>query len=211
MDVFRTVKAQIAAMRLPLIAVTFTALPRGHTPSLLILHWHGFREARPTASPGPERDLRPVPSSALQINENWRTLAELDRGLLEAAWQLGAWELDREERRACSTIGAPEREALECRQAFGDNPLCPGDEAHLVAEAPDRADMLRLGAAVGYVRWQFRPVHGGVWQQTADDDTLDADGARRLPCPVTPREPVGTRVSRTRYRLGHKNGLILPR
>lgn len=211
MDLFRTVKAQIEAMRLPLVAVTLTALPRSHTPALLILHWHGFREEAAPITPGQERNLRPVPSSALQLNEDWRDLIQLDSDMLDAAWQLGAWELDREERRACTTIGAPEREALECRQAFGDNPLQPGNEEHLVAEAPDRADMLRLGACVGYVRWQFRPVHGGVWQQTADDDTLDAQGGRRLPCPVPPREPVGTRVARTRYRLGSKNGLVILR
>lgn len=77
--------------------------------------------------------------------------------MLEAAWRLGAWELEREERRACSTIRAPDRETLECRQAFGEPPFGDADPNSLVDEAPDRPEMLAAGARIGYVRWQFRP------------------------------------------------------
>jgi hypothetical protein len=208
MDVFNTIAGQIDAVRLPLFAVTLTAIPRANTPVLLMLHWHGFRrEDRPAATT--RESLSPVPGSALQINQQWRELASLDEAMLDAAWRLGAWALDREERRACSTAGASERESLECRQAFGENPLARDGHAHLVAEAPDRADMLSLGAEVGYVRWQFRPIRGGVWQETARDETLSPQGSREPPCPVGAQAPVGTRVSRTRYRLGRSNRLIL--
>lgn len=207
MDILQKISGQLASVGLPLFAVTLTAVPRADTPVLLILHWHGFRR-EPGAS---GVDLHePVPASALQMNEHWLQLAELDGAMLEAAWRLGAWMLEREERRACSTLGVAEREALECRQAFGDNPLAPGRDDHLVAEAPDRPAMLRAGARVGYVRWSFRPVHGGVWPDCADDATLAADGSRTEPCPVGPQQPVGPRISLTRYRLGRARCLYLP-
>jgi hypothetical protein len=208
MDMFTTVAAQIEAVRLPLFSVTLTALPRRRTPLLLMLHWHGFR--REPADPRQARALHPIPSSALQITDDHLDLGEVDRLMLEAAWRLGAWELDREERRGCNTVGASEREALECRQAFGDDPLAALGETHLVAEAPDREDMMHLGARVGYVRWSFRPVRGGVWQDTAQDDTLGGDGGRQPPCPVRAQPPAGQPTARTRYRLGRIDRLILP-
>lgn len=207
MDLFSTLAAQMEAVRLPLFSVTLTALPRRRTPLLLMLHWHGFR--REPVAGGPAA-LQPIPSSALQISEDLPDLEHADRLMLDAAWRLGAWELDREERRACNTVGASAREALECRQAFGDDPLGSLGETRLVAEAPDREDMMHLGARVGYVRWSFRPVRGGVWQATAQDDTLGGDGGRQPPCPVGVRPSAGPRVGRTRYRLGQIDRLILP-
>lgn len=205
MNVHDRVSGQLEAVGLPLFAVTLTAVPRVHTPVLLMLHWHGFRRPEPPAA-APRR-LAPVPGSALQINERWDSLAALDQAMLEAAWRMGAWELEREERRACATAGASERESFECRQAFGET---AGGEAALVTEAPDLEDLLALGAAVGYVRWLFRPVRGGLWRETAEDDTLGAEGGRSSPCPVAPLAPVGTRTSRTRYRLGAVHRLQLP-
>lgn len=205
LDLFKTISGQIDAVRLPLFAVTLTAIPRANTPVLLMLHWHGFRRDV-HRGPAPREAMAPVPGSALQINEQWQDLASIDEGMLEAAWRLGAWELDREEKRACATAGASGRESLECRQAFGA-PLAP---EQMVAEAPDREDMLCLGAEVGYVRWKFRPVRGGLWRQTARDDTLSPEGGREPPCPVEARPPVGTRVSHWRYRLGRLHRLILP-
>ena len=194
-------------VRLPLFAVTATALPRKSTPVLLMLHWHGFRRENPAVSTE-RRELKSVPCSALQINERWSALSTIDDAMLEAAWRLGAWELDRDERRACATAGASDQESLECIRAFGDT-LMGGDHEHLVAEAPDRDDMLELASRVGYVRWHFRPVRGGVWRETAQDDTLSAEGSREPPCPVRAQPPVGTRVSRARYRLGSSRRLIV--
>jgi len=208
LEFFNTIAEQIDAVRLPLFAVTLTALPRANTPVLLMLHWHGFRRELPPSTAKPESPV-PVPGSALQINEQWRNLASLDEAMLDAAWRLGAWQLEREEKRACATPGASERESLECRQAFGDASNILDGREHLVAEAPDRSDMLSLAAEVGYVRWQFHPVQGGVWQETARDDTLSPEGSREPPCPVHIQAPVGTRVSRTRYRLGRLHRLIV--
>ncbi|MBX3649176.1 MAG: hypothetical protein KF853_10660 [Rhodocyclaceae bacterium] len=208
MDIFGKIAAQMNAVGLPLFAVTVTAVPRADTPLLLILHWHGFRREAPT---GPDRPapVRAVPGSALQMNDRWQAIETIDAAMLDAGWQLGAWEVEREERRACNWIGASEREALECRQAFGEHPLA-GEDLHLVADVPDLADLMELGAAVGYVRWTFRPARGGLWRETADDDTLATDGSRQPPCPIMPQGPRGGRESRTRYRLGRASRLWLP-
>ncbi|MFO1312412.1 MAG: diguanylate cyclase [Burkholderiales bacterium] len=207
MEVFERIAEQIDAVRMPLFAVTLTALPRANTPVLLMLHWHGFLPA-PEQGPVPPSH-KAVPGSALQLNPPWDRLARLDEAMLDAAWQLGAWELDREERRACTTAGASDREAYECRQAFGAPPFGADGEAFMVAEAPDRAELLDLGTRVGYVQWRFRPVRGGVWRDVANDDTLGEHGGRAPPCPVSTRPPVGTRVSAVRYRLGRSERLFV--
>lgn len=209
MEIFQKIAGQIAAVGLPLYAVSLTAVPRADTPLLLFLHWHGFRRVDERSG------LRPVPGSALQLNERWQALEEIDQAMLEAGWRLGAWDLEREERRPCNHVSASSREALECLQAFGEHPDRRAAQALLLAEAPDRETLLEAGAAKGYVRWQFRPVRGGVWAATPGDETLSADGSRTPPCPVAPR-PAETAsrpqrpVRRTVYRLGRITRLILP-
>jgi len=201
MEVFERIAGQIDAVGLPLFAVTLTALPRANTPVLLMLHWHGFRadpeRAGDRSAPVP---VSPVPGSALQMNPGWDTLEWLDRAMLDAAWRLGAWELDREARRGCRTAGASDREALECRQAFGAPLFGDDGDDFMLAEAPDRPQMLELGERVGYVHWRFRPVRGGVWRDTARDDTLGGDGGRAPPCPV--HAAAGPGAGRVRYMLG---------
>jgi hypothetical protein len=201
MEVFDRIAGQMEAVGLPLFAVTLTALPRADTPVLLMLHWHGFGRETPGGSPAS------IPGSALQINERWHALENLDEAMLEAAWRLGAWQLEREEKGACATVGAGPQEALECRRAFGESATA---WETMLAEAPDRSDILELAAKVGYVKWLFRPVQGGIWQQAADDDSLSPDGSREPPCPVSARPPVGSRVSRTRYQLGRLSRQVLP-
>jgi hypothetical protein len=71
----------------------------------------------------------------------------------------------------------------------------------MLAEAPDRADLMQLAAQLGYVRWPFRPVKNGLWSQT--------DGGRVADCPVSARPAVGPRVSRTRYQLRHSTRIVL--
>ncbi len=216
MDVFARIRDQVDAVGLPMVAVSLTAVPRANTPVLLVLHWHGFARDAPAPSPAsasvaPHRPAaRPVPGSALQVSDTWREMASLDHAMLDAAWQFGAWDLVREEHRGCNTVGSSEREAHACRQAFADDPFDPGSEDHLVAEAPDRMDLMQLGARVGYVRWQFRPVKNGLWRDVGGDDSLHEDGGRAPPCPVPAEPRVGTRVSRTRYRLGRSQRLVLP-
>lgn len=209
MDIFERVATQIDSVGLPLFAVTLTALPRADTPALLMLHWHGFRREGPSRAGAPPPLSVAVPGSALQLNDRWPHLAELETAVLEAAWRLGAWKLERDERRACNTIGAGEREALECRQAFGDLPVWEG-ASPLIEDAPDRHSLMQAAARVGYVRWQFRPVSGGVWQSVEGDDTLEADGGRRPPCPVGPTPVTPGRSRHTEYRFGRIERLIVP-
>ena len=209
MQVSEKVAGQVQAMGLPVVAVSLTAVPRVNTPVLLIVHWHGFL-------PGPKKRMTnsaeppaSIPSSALQLNETWLKLEHLDDAMLDAAWQFGAWDLVREERRGCNTAGASEQEALECRQAFAEHPFDGPPDAFMLTEAPDRTAMMQLAARVGYVRWQFRPVKNGLWAQSLSDETLLPDGGRNSDCPVTARRPVGHRVSRTRYQLGHSSRIVL--
>ncbi len=207
MSIFDMVSAQIESMGMPLFAVSLSAIPCADTPLLLMCHWHGFRSEGQRRASTFSRMPVPVPASALQLNERWHTLAAVEYAVLEAAWRLGAWNLERDERRACNTVGASMREALECRQAFGDFPPM-GDAPALVEEAPDRRDLLRLAAEVGYVCWQFRPVSGGVWEAREGDDTLHEDGRRAPPCPVLPVACKGGKATRTVYRLGRVSRLI---
>ncbi|MDT8990086.1 diguanylate cyclase [Curvibacter sp. APW13] len=205
MELFETIHQQSQAMRLPLWGVSLTAVPCPNTPVLLALHWFGFA----SAGVSPREASVPVPGSALQINDPWQNMAQLDDGMLDAAWRLGAWDLLRQERRSCSTAGASEREALDCRQAFADDSLHEDPDALMVRDAPDREELMRLGERVGYVRWYFRPVRDGIWNGIALDETLGSDGGREPPCPVGVQPAVGTRLQETRYRLGRQTRIYL--
>lgn len=209
MKVFETISAQSGAMRLPLVAVSAAAIARADTPIILILHWHGFRRATPVSLPGIKPPPRPIAGSAMQINQPWHNVETVDQAMLDAAWQLGAWDVERLERRPWWRLGAPDAEALACRQAFGEYPAGAGHEP-LVAETPDREELLRLAAIRGYIRWLFRPRKGGLWKEVEDDDgTLDGEGGRSLPCPVRPR-PLHDRTAnaRTIYRLGRATRIV---
>jgi hypothetical protein len=54
--------------------------------------------------------------------------------------------------------------------------------------------------------WLFRPVHGGIWKDVADDVTLRPDGTREPPCPVLPLPTAGGKRRRTVYRFGVGHG-----
>lgn len=210
MDVLEQIRGQMQAVSLPLYAITLSAVPRPDTPVLLMLHWHGFRrdflldvpDAQPVA-------YRPIPSSALQLNERWRELEAIDLAAMEAGWELGAWDVARHQRRACMRPGADTSEALECLQAFGSYPESMGGRDLVVAEAPDSDELVKLAGNVGYVTWQFRPVVGGIWAEVADDVTLNPDGSRPAPCPLLPEPPVEQRESRMVYRFGHSESIAL--
>ena len=213
MDVLEQIRDQMSAMKLPLYAVTMTAVPCPDTPILLMLHWHGFRrDFLYEASDAVPVAFRSVPVSALQLNEQWNELPTLDLAAMEAGWELGAWDVARMQRRSCLRPGADTAETLECLQAFGNVPEAMGGRDLIVAEAPDADELLRLGASVGYVTWQFRPVCGGIWADVADDVTLKSDGTREPPCPYLPEPPlvtIGERASRKVYRFGHGEGITL--
>ncbi|KVO19829.1 hypothetical protein [Burkholderia ubonensis] len=212
MDLFDRLQEQIENVRMPLFAVTVTAAAQVNTPLFAILHWHGFRRATPLILPGVEIPPRPVPGSAIQIDAPWRSFETVDAMLLDAAWQSGAWEVERVERRGCNVIGASAAEALACRQAFGDYGENVARDLQLLIDETARDELMQLAARRGYVRWLFWPVKGGLWRTLDEpDDTLDADGGRRPPCPVPPepRRPDGR--GRTVYRLGRVHRILLPR
>ena len=203
MNLLETITARIAARPLPLVAITVAAVPCPDTPVILTLHWHGFVEEKIVAID--EADTvayTPVPSSALQINHRWSDLATLDRAAMEAGWELGAWDVARAERAACTRPGAQPSEALECLQAFGSFPHGVNKMQAVFTEAPDAEDLVNVAARQGYLMWMFRPVYRGIWAEFTDDATLCADGKRNPPCPIEPVPPRGRGLNTTVYRFG---------
>jgi hypothetical protein len=201
--ILERIEDQIASTKLPLVAITLAAVPCPDTPVILTLHWHGFikeklsdlDEAQPVA-------YTAVPSSALQLNERWRELVAVDRAAMEAAWELGAWDVARAERPGCTRPGANSTEALECLQAFATFPFGIDGNQVVVADAPDADDLVQLAARRGYLIWAFRPVKGGIWADYADDATLGPEGARTAPCPHPPIPPTCEGKRQTIYRFG---------
>ncbi|MGH8679814.1 MAG: diguanylate cyclase [Burkholderiales bacterium] len=203
MDLLDCISDQIAATGRPLVAVTVAAVPCPDTPVILTLHWHGFVEYKIIDVEDAETvQYTSVPSSALQLNRRWDDLTALDLAAMEAGWELGAWDVARAERSACARPGAQAREALECLQAFGTFPFGALGQQFVVSETPDADDLLDVAARRGYLLWTFRPVHGGIWADVADDATLGPDGTRKPPCPLNPIPPVGHGSRRTVYRFG---------
>lgn len=207
MELLERIEQQIQATKLPLFGITLAAVPCPDTPIILTLHWHGFvqqklvecEDAQPIA-------FRTVPSSALQVNDRWRDLVALDRAALEAAWELGAWDVARAERPACMRPGADSAEAMDCLKAFGVFPFGAQSDQVVVSDAPDADELLNVAAHRGYLMWKFRPVHGGIWKEFADDVTLRPDGTRQPPCPVEPIPPSG-KARQTVYRFGMPEAL----
>lgn len=215
MNILETVADQSDAMRLPLYAVTVTAVAREEAPALLSLHWHGFFRQTPLRLPGLELPARPVPQSMAQFDMPQGVLdalGALEQSLLEAAWQLGAWDVERLERPAWWRLGAPATEVSDGRRAFGYYEDDDSDNGHVMTDAPDREELMRLAAHRGYLRWLFRPRKRGIWAEVRDDgdDTLDENGGRPLPCPVMPRPLHGDdSARRTVYRLGRADRILL--
>lgn len=106
MDIIETIASHTAALRMPLYAVTASAIRKADTPLILTLHWHGFHRDG-TADGG----LRSVAGSAVQLNLRWRDFAVLDRAIIDAGWALGAWDVER----LAPALVAPERASLGSR------------------------------------------------------------------------------------------------
>ena len=203
MEILERIEDQISSTRLPLFGITLAAVPCPDTPVILTLHWHAFiKERLAEVEEAAAVAFTPVPSSALQLNERWRDLEAIDRAAMEAAWELGAWDVARAERPGCMRPGAPSSEALECLQAFGSFPFGLNGNQVVVAEAPDAEELVQLAAARGYLLWVFRPVSGGIWADYAEDATLTSGGRRRPPCPHRPIPPTCNSTRRTIYRFG---------
>ena len=203
MELLERIEEQIAASGLPLVGITLAAVPCPDTPLILTLHWHGFiREKLAELEQAQAVSCTPLPSSALQLNDRWRDLVAVDRAAMEAAWELGAWDVARAERKGCMRPGAPSTEALECLQAFGAFPFGINGNQVVVADAPDADELLQLAARRGYLMWLFRPVSGGIWAEVADDATLTSRGRRPPPCPLRPIPPRCDGNRKTVYRFG---------
>ena len=203
MELLDRIEDQVSATGLPLFAITLAAVPCADTPVILTLHWHAFIKEKLADIPTAEAvSFTPVPSSALQLNERWGDLVTVDRAAMEAAWKLGAWDVQRSERPGCMRPGAESREALECLQAFGAFPFGLNNKEMVVADAPDSDELVEVAARRGYLMWLFRPVRGGIWGEYADDATLDESGRRSGPCPHSPIPPKCDRSRRTVYRFG---------
>jgi len=206
MDLLDRIEMQLVSNRLPLVAVTVAAVPYANTPVVLTLHWHGFVETRlADVTDANVVAYQAVPSSALQLNDRWDGLDQLENDVLDVAWELGSWDLARVEALPFVRPGASEQESPECRSAFGSHPVTIDGQPPIVAEVPDGEDLIAAASRTGYLQWTFRPVRGGVWAGTEDDVTLQEGGYRNPPCPVLPQP---TRFPRTRqprrvvYTLG---------
>jgi hypothetical protein len=206
MDLLDTIEEQLICNRLPLMGVTVAAVPYANTPVVLTLHWHGFVETRlADVTDANVVAYQAVPSSALQVNERWDRFAELEHGVLDVAWELGSWDLARTESPPFVRPGASQQESLECMGAFGMLPVAIDGQPPVVAEVPDRDELIETASRTGYVQWVFRPVRGGVWAEVAQDDTLEEGGYRNPPCPVLSAPPRAVRTRRQRrvvYQFG---------
>lgn len=203
MQILERIEDQISATGLPLVGVTVAAVPCPDTPVILTLHWHGFiKQKLIDLEEAQAVSFASIPSSALQLNERWRDLLAVDRAAMEAAWELGAWDVSRAERPGCLRPGADASEALECLQAFGAYPYPVNGAQVAVSDAPDTDELVELAAARGYLMWVFRPVRGGIWKDVADDVTLSEEGRRAPPCPLAPVPPSCAGKRKTVYRFG---------
>ncbi|MPZ44472.1 MAG: diguanylate cyclase [Betaproteobacteria bacterium] len=207
MEILECITEQISGNRLPLVGVTVAAVPCPDTPIILSLHWHGFRKQAPVDDAAGEVALASVPSTSLQLNERWRDLLDVDVATLEAGWELGAWDVVRAEYAPCMRPGAAAAEAVDCLRAFGACPVPYRGSDLFVAEAPDMDELIQIAAQSGYLCWQFRPVHGGIWSDVQGDATLNADGTRTPHCPLAPVRPQCEGKRRTVYRFGESSGL----
>lgn len=208
MDILDTIDAHAAAMRLPLYAVTLTTVARKDTPAVLILHWHGWRRATALQMADVPLPAHTVPGSALRLQVPWDTFEVWDQTALDAAWQLGAWDLERAGHRPWWRLNAPQSETLECYRAFGVYPDI-GEAALTADETADTSELLELAAGYGYVRWLFRPRAHGLWRELEDDDgTLEGEDRRTGPCPVRPEPYDRHRPGRRLYRLGRGTRIL---
>lgn len=211
MQILERIEGQMSATGLPLVGITLAAVPCPDTPVILTLHWHGFIKQKLVELEEAETvAYTPIPSSSLQLNDRWRNLIAVDQAAMEAAWALGAWDVERAERPACFRAGAGPNEEFECMQAFGTYPCNIHGNQVAICDAPDVDDLLEVAAERGYLLWAFRPVRGGIWKDYADDVTLSEEGRRALPCPHAPVPPKCAGKGRTVYRFGISTERALP-
>ena len=85
MQLLDCIETQLISNRLPLVGVSVAAVPHANTPVVLTLHWHGFVETKlADVTDANVVAYQPVPSSALQVNDRWDRLEDLEHAILEA-------------------------------------------------------------------------------------------------------------------------------
>ena len=212
MHLLDQIETQLVSNRLPLVGITVAAVPYANTPVVLTLHWHGFVEMKlREVTDANVVAYQPVPSSALQVNDRWDRLDELENEILDVAWELGSWDLARTEALPFVRPGASEQESLECMNAFGSMPIAIDGQPPVVAEVPDAQELIQAAGRSGYMQWVFRTVRGGVWAEVADDLTLQEGGYRNPPCPYLPTPARVGRTLRPRrvvYQFGRCDRLV---
>lgn len=185
-SILEIIEDQLVANRLPLTGVTIAALPFPNTPAVVSLHWHAFVENAGTLDHAALL-YQSVPSSALQINIRWDQFEDLEADVLEASWELGAWDLRRIEAPGCGRSRSPARAYTEMQTTFGVSPQAIDGERVFVADVPDADELVGAAARAGYVHWEFRPTWCGLWKDLAADVTLEKGGYRNPLCPLAAR------------------------
>ncbi len=209
MQLLDRIETQLIANRLPLVGVSVAAVPYANTPVVLTLHWHGFVETRlADVADASAVAYQPVPSSALQLNDRWDRLEDLEHAVLDVAWELGSWDLERREAPPFIRPGSSSQESLECMGAFGSLPIAIEGQPPIVAEVPDGEELIDAAGRAGYVRWNFRPVRGGLWAEVGEDATLEQGGYRNPPCPMLAAPTRPGRARRVVYQLGRSDRII---
>ena len=209
MELLDRIETQLVSNRLPLVGVSVAAVPYANTPVVLTLHWHGFVEARlADVTDANVVAYQAVPSSALQVNDRWDRLEELENAILDVAWELGSWDLARREAPPFIRPGSDAQESLECMGAFGNLPVTLEGQPSIVADVPDGEELIDAAGRTGYVHWMFRPVRGGLWAEVADDLTLEKGGYRNPPCPHLPAPTKPGKARRVVYQFGKSQRLV---
>ncbi len=199
MDFLDLIENQRLVNRLPIVAVTIAAVPHVNTPVILALHWHGFVGV-PIVPGGQPVAFEPVQSSVLQVTAPWDSCDDLENSILEAAWEMGAWSLERTQAAPFQRPGADAAETTAAWNAFGKSDVLLCEQSPFVAEAPDADDLLETAARSGYVQWLFRPVRGGLWPVASADITLEEDGHREPTCPLLGKPLADVRQCKTARR-----------
>src|SRR2546421_11622290 len=89
MNLLERIETQLISNRLPLVAVTVAAVPFANTPVVLTLHWHGFVETRlADVTDANVVAYQAVPSSALQVNDRWDEMEQLEKEVLYVSREL---------------------------------------------------------------------------------------------------------------------------
>lgn len=209
MHLLDRIETQLVCNRLPLVGVTVAAVPYANTPFVLTLHWHGFVELKlADVTDANIVAYQAVPSSALQLNERWDRFEELERAVLDVAWELGAWKLDRVEALPFIRPGASAEESTRCMGAFGSPAVLIDGQPSVVAECPDAGGLIEAASRSGYYEWLFHPVRGGVWGELKEDSTLETGGYRNPPCPYLSAPTRPGRTRRVVYQFGKSDRLV---